>query len=653
MRFATRFFATTGAGASASKSTTTLAAVAAVFAASGLWIPIAVPGAIPASASALAQEAPAGAGASAKTAKTTATVLDLTLKGSMDEGPLPKGLDGAPVGVNPSAVAEILAKAAKDDAVKAAVLRLKSPGIGMAKADELRLAMKRFRESGKPLIAQLDAGGNMDYYLASGADEIAMPESGTLALKGLSSEVLFYRGLFDKLGIDTDYFQVGDYKGSGEIYTRSEMSPEFREELSEILNDRYDLLVSNVAERLGVAPADARKLMESGPYSASEAKARGLATKVAYEDELRDWLRSRLGVDEVKLDEEYGRSKRDADFSGIAGFMKLMQALSGDKAKAAKTSNPKIAVIHAAGTIDVGKSSPGSILGSGTLGSETFIANLRQAEADETVKAIVIRVDSPGGSALASDLMWREIVRIKASKPIVASMSDVAASGGYYISMPCTKIYASPGTLTGSIGVVGGKFSVSGLMEKAGLKVEVVSVGANTGLESPYRPLNDAERAAVLKSMREVYRQFTSKAAEGRGMPLEKLEALAGGRVYSGRRAKEIGLVDELGTLDDAIEAAKRMTGLENDATAGLLVLPEPPGLLDGLLGPLGGMGLSWNSIPGLAAARVSGGDLAWEALAATLPESAREALARFRAMRAILERETSVLMPPFELRVR
>ena len=261
--------------------------------------------------------------------------------------------------------------------------------------------------------------------------------------------------------------------------------------------------------------------------------------------------------------------------------MKLLQEMSGQGTKAEESKTPKVAIIYATGVIESGKSSPGSILGEAAMGAETIVEQIEKAEEDDTVKAIVLRVDSPGGSALASDLMWRAIVETK--KPIVASMSDTAASGGYYISMGCDAIYAEPGTLTGSIGVVGGKLALGGLLEKVGVTTDTVKVGKNGGLYSPLSPFNDEQEKAVRAMMEETYRQFVAKAAKGREMEFDALEALAGGRVYSGRKAREIGLVDELGTLDDAIAKAKDLAGLKPDDEVERLVLPEAKSVFEAL----------------------------------------------------------------------
>ncbi|QDV36460.1 signal peptide peptidase SppA [Tautonia plasticadhaerens] len=561
-------------------------------------------------------------------------VVDLTLKGTLAEAPSPLGLDGSPIEKNLPTLLGKIETAAKDDEVKALVLRFRDLAVGPGKANELRRAISDFRETGKPVVALLEMAGNADYWVASAADRVVMPESGSLMLSGLAAEVTFFKGLFDKLGVQPDYLQVGEYKGAAEPYTRTEMSPEFREELTAVLSDEFDLFIESIAEGRKLDAAVARALVDDGPYTASKAVEVGLVDELAYPDQVEEHLAEALGVKEVKLDEEYGEPEPE-DYSGFAGFMKLLQELSGEGTKAAESKAPKVAVIYATGVIQAGKSSPGSFLGEAVMGSDTIVEQIEKAEQDETVKAIVLRVDSPGGSALASDLMWRAIV--EAEKPIVASMSDTAASGGYYISMGCDSIFAEPGTLTGSIGVVGGKFALGGLLEKVGVTTDTVRVGENGALFSPFSPFNEEQEEAVRAMMEDTYRQFVSKAAEGREMEFDALEDLAGGRVYSGRKAKELGLVDELGTLEEAVAKAKALADLGPEVEVERLVLPEPKSIFESLSEAFDGMGIR---------APVLG-------VESVLPEPIRSVAARAEALRKLVEREPAVLLLPFEVRIR
>ena len=565
-------------------------------------------------------------------------VFDLTLKGKLGEEPAAIGLDGSAIADNLKGVVDRIAQAKADPAVKGLLVRLNGLSIGMAKGHELRQALTQFRAAGKKVYAFLESAENADYLVATAADEIVIPESGWLMIKGMAAEVTFYKSLFDKLGVKADWMQVGQFKSYGEPFTRTEMSRPFREEITSLLDDNFAMIVEAVAARQGISPDDARALINGGPYSPTAAKAAGLINRIRYADAIEAELAKDFGVESVKLDPKYGRKNEKIDMSGLAGFLKMMQMLSGEGVKKADSKVPKLALIYAQGGINTGKSTS-SLWGDATMGSDTVIKHLKQAEKDDSVKAIVLRVDSPGGSALASDLIWREVVRIK--KPIVASMSDVAASGGYYISMGADKILAEPGTLTGSIGVTGGKFVVAGLMAKLGVATETVTVGMNGTLLSPLQPFSPTERAAMQRLMDETYRQFVAKAAEGRKMTYEQLDKLAGGRVYTGRQAKKLGLVDELGTLDDAITVARDLGGLDSAKTPELLILPKAQGILEALVSPLDDKD-------------VVAPTFGFEAgLAALLPEVARPAVARLDLFRRIFAREPVMVALPFDIRIR
>ncbi len=563
-------------------------------------------------------------------------LVDLTLKGSITEAPSPLALDGQPISDNLKAIVDTLAKARDDKTVKGLVLRIRNVSLGWAKSHELREAIKNFRASGKKAVAVLEMADNADYLVATAADEIVMPESGWLMLKGLAAEVNFYKTLFDRVGINAQTVQIGDFKGAGEPYSRTTMSPEFREEIVSVLNDSYAMLAEAIAARQGITVEDARALIDGGPYTPDDARKVGLINRLAYADQVEAELAKGLGLTKFKLDTKYGKKSRDlADLSGIAGMMKMMQMLSGDAAKKPESKAPKVAVIYASGVIQAGKSQGSSVMGGEVLGSDTVIKNLRQAEKDPTVKAIVLRVDSPGGSAFASDLMWREITRIE--KPIVASMSDVAASGGYYISMGCDKIFAEPGTLTGSIGVISVKLAMGGLLDKIGVSTDTVTVGKNGTFESVVAPWTDSERAAMKRLSEVIYRQFVGKAAKGRKMSFEELEKKAGGRVYTGRQAKKAGLVDEIGTLADAVASAKELANMEPGETTELLILPKPQSLLESLLSPL----------------EERDRDTSSSALRAAIPQALRGPFERLAVLATLFASEPVVLIAPFELKIR
>jgi protease-4 len=353
--------------------------------------------------------------------------------------------------------------------------------------------------------------------------------------------------------------------------------------MTALVDDLYDEMLTTIASDRDLKTEEVRKAVDHGLLMADQAKEAGLIDRIAYPDEFRKQLEKEYKADNLVYVENYGKKKVDTDFSGPMGMMKLFQTILGEDTSKKGDSEAKIAVVYAVGPITTGKGEGGPFGGSSVIGSTSLVKALKDAAQDDTVKAIVLRVDSPGGSALASDLIWRETQTI--DKPIVASMGDIAASGGYYISMGCDKIFAEPGTLTGSIGVVGGKMSMKGLFDKIGMATESISRGENSGMFSPTTKFSKAEREVIEKMMKDVYGQFTAKAAKGRGMDKDALEKLAGGQVYTGRVAKRNGLVDEIGTLRDAIQASKRLAGIDPDQKVEIKVLPEPKNPLEALFG--------------------------------------------------------------------
>ena len=507
-------------------------------------------------------------------------LASLTLESSYPEGPGQAGIFGE-LELNLHKVVERLDKIAKDDKVVGVILKLRNPDIGRGKIDELRAAISRVRKAGKKVYADIEMTMSNEYMLACACDEIIMPPSGMLSIPGVRFEMTYFKELLDKLGVQAEMMQVGDYKGAAEPVTRTEMSPEFRKQIESLVDDYYEQMVNSISEDRKLDKAKVKELIDHAIFTPERAKKEKLIDRVGYEDEIRDQLKQQLKADELSIVKDYGKPEIDTDFSGITGMMKFMELIMGGGQSARASKNKKVAIIYAVGMIVPGESSSG--LFAEVLGSETIVKALRKAEEDKNVVAIVLRVDSPGGSALASDLIWREVTRIE--KPIVASMGDTAASGGYYISMGADRIFAEPGTLTGSIGVVGGKMSVRGLMNKVGVNPQVVARGQNSGWLSMTEPFSESERKAWKEMMTEIYEQFTTKAAKGRSMEVARLQELAQGKLYSGRMALEVKLVDELGTLDDAVAEAKKLGGLKAEEKAELLILPEPKNFFEELFG--------------------------------------------------------------------
>jgi protease-4 len=505
----------------------------------------------------------------------------IVIEGALPESPGEMSLFGD-LGVDLRKTMARLDKAADDSTVAGIVLVINSE-VGRGKLNELRDCIKRVQAKGKKVYALLESAMGTQYQLAAACDEICLPESGELVIPGIRAEFSFYKDLFAKLGLEADIMHVGDYKGASEPYTRDSLSEPVRKNMTALIDDMYEDMLSQIASDRHLKVEEVRKAVDQGMIMAGEAKQLGLIDRVAYEDDFRAALAQEYNTSNLVFVQNYAKTKIDADFSGPMGMMKLFETVfSGAGAKQSATRGSKIALVYCVGPITSGESTA-DILGETAMGSTTIVEALQQADRDKDVKAIVMRVDSPGGSALASDLIWRATQVI--DKPIIVSMGDVAGSGGYYISMGADKIFAEPGTITGSIGVVGGKIAMKGLYDLIGMDVDSISRGKNSSIFSSIDKFSPSERELVEKMMHTVYEQFTNKAAKGRGMKVEDLEKLAGGQVFTGRVAKRNGLVDEVGTLRDALQAAKRMAGLDPDQKYELKILPEVKNPLEALLG--------------------------------------------------------------------
>ena len=570
--------------------------------------------------------------------KSTATIAQVRIAGSLPDGVGQAGLL-ADVAPHLHRLVERLDKAAADARVKGVVISIESPDLGRGRAEEIRAAIARIQQAGKPVMAHLVSGAPAHYGLAAACDLIAMPPAATLELTGVRAEMMFFKSLLDRLGVAAEILQVGEFKGAGEPFTRDSMSPQLRAQYESFVGDLYDQLVERVAADRRLPIERVRELVDIGVFSPAQAREAKLIDLVGYDDEAIAALATRLGEESPKVARDYAERKIDQDFSGMGGVVKLLELLSGQRPSAPAGKGKRIAVVHVTGEIREGKGADDLVMG-GSAGARTVINAIRDAAADPQVAAIVLRINSPGGSALASDLIWREAQRVE--KPVVASLSDIAASGGYYIAVAADRIVAAPGTLTGSIGVVGGKVAVGDALAKVGVHTDVVSKGRNAGWLSMNEPFTPAEREAFQGTMNEVYRLFTSKVAEGRRLAADKVETLAGGRVFTGRQAKEAGLVDRLGTLDDAIDEAKTLAGIAAEEAVDRVLLPEPRGLFDDLFGAAG---RAADPTAGLAAWATSPLRLAILARAAAMPGLAPLA-AEADTLSHLLSGHPQLLMP-------
>ena len=460
-----------------------------------------------------------------------------------------------------SELLESIAKAKRDTRVKSLVFMPGGGGGLWAQSQDIRAALEDFKSSGKSLTAFLEFGGTQEYYLASVADRVVMMPAGQLDLTGLATYELFFRGALDKLGVQPDLLHIGDYKTAANTFTEKGFTKAHRE-MSESQNrDWYEELVRTIAAGRKKTPEQVRAAIDGGPYLADQALKAGLIDRVAYEDQLDDDGPDK-GTKRLEAETYYNASVPSS--SRIPGA--------------------RIAVLYATGTIESGRSAPDG----GSTGSETFVEWLRKVRVDASVRAIVIRVDSPGGSAIASEVMWRELMLTRDLKPLIVSMGDVAASGGYYIAVPAHTIVAEPGTLTGSIGVVTGKFVLGGAADKLGVGTDAVSDGKHAQIYSPFRPFTPEERTRVEEQMRSTYELFVSRVATGRKSTREKIDAVGQGRVWTGHQALERGLVDELGGLARAIRVAKERAKLDVSKEVDLVVYPQKPSLFDIFSTPLG-----------------------------------------------------------------
>jgi protease-4 len=484
--------------------------------------------------------------------------LSLELTGDLSEQPS-SGLAGLLETRAPSlrTVVEAIDQAARDEKVRGLLLRVGALEVGWARTAELRDALVRFRKSGKPSWAHLEGAGNREYFLATGCQKIAASPTAILDISGLAAEVTFFKGTLDKLGVEAQFEGVGKYKNAPNQFTERAFTGPHREQMEALVGSLFESYVEAVAEARGLTPERVRAVVDEGPFEAAKAKAAGLVDELLYLDEVEGQVGTRQGIAPGR----YLRGKR--------GF--------------GPDSRPQIALVYVVGTIVSGESQESPLTGA-LAGADTIVQGLREAAESSRVQAVVLRVDSPGGSGTASDAIWREVGRVRKKKPVVVSMGDYAASGGYYVSMGADAIVAGPGTLTGSIGVFSGKFSMRGLYAKLGISEDVVQRGRRARLFSSSAPWSDEDRAHVRGLNRAFYATFLEKAAAGRRTSVEAIDAVAQGRVWTGREAVEAGLVDQLGGLEMAVRVAREKAHIGSDQDVRLVVLPGRKGFLETLV---------------------------------------------------------------------
>jgi protease-4 len=531
-------------------------------------------------------------------------------------------------------VLDALEDARKDPEARGVFLRIGALGGAYGRTADLRVALRAVRAAHKPVHCHFDATDNAGYaLLADTCDRISMTPAGDLEFVGVAAHLFHARALLTSIGVSAELMQMGRFKGAAEPFTRDAMSPETRESMGAVLDDLQAALVSAVATGRHLEPAAVQAAIDAGPHDAASALAARLVDAVAFDDEARERARQAAGAARVETVSLRPRAEPlDLDA--------LLAALSGEKPARDDADEPQLALVHLRGEITDGDAPSG---GSGAAGP--FVRELRRLGDAAEVKAVVLRIDSPGGSALASDRMWHAVRRVAARKPVIVSVGDMAASGGYYIACAGTEILAHDTSLVGSIGVVGGKISVAGLAERVGVHAEVLARGAHAGWSSPTSPFSDSERRVVERMLASTYARFLARVGAGRRLDATRVAAAAEGRIWSGRRARELGLVDRAGGLTDALRAARERGHLPDDAP--VTVWPRDRALVDWIADAFGqsdarvGFGPSWG------AARD------WPSLLGAIPH-AGPALSRLAALSPLaLGDEHVVVALPFAVDLR
>lgn len=535
---------------------------------------------------------------------------------------------------------------ARDDKdVRAVLLTLGEPSLNFAQAQEVRDALVELRKAGKKTFIYSDSYDTVTYTLATGATDVCLMEGGEIMIPGVGMETMFYKGLFDKLGVQADYVQIGEYKGAEEPYTRTTASEQLKGEMNKLAASMYEQIVDGISYNRNLPPDRVRQMIDDTMMSAKVAKERGFVDHLVDYHELKDLITSEMG-NGLDIVSNFGQRQREPlDFSNPLALLSAM----GRRHQEDSADKPAVALIYAEGTIVDGDGGESLFGGSSGVGSATLRKTLRRAGADDNVKAVVIRIDSPGGSAQASEVMWQAARAVAGKKPVVISIGSMAASGGYYLASAGDYIYADPSAIVGSIGVVGGKFVMKDLYDKLGLTTESFSQGRNAGLFSSNKPFDERQRRLVTHWMKNTYEQFTQRVMSTRQGKIKDIDQVARGRIFIAKQAKDLGMVDEIGGVQNAIDYAANKAGLQN-GQFDVEILPTPRTLAELLMGTAGAeASMPVNAMPGINVQL--GGELS--ILLKTLDPTSRKALRQQLQMIQMLHRRPIALVAPFVVTVR
>ncbi|MGD0768289.1 MAG: signal peptide peptidase SppA [Tepidisphaeraceae bacterium] len=490
------------------------------------------------------------------------------------------------VGVTLRVLIDRLEKARKDKDVRAVLIRLEEGTMNLSQAMELRDELKLLRQENKRTFVYADSYDTTSYIGASAASDVCMLEGGEIMIPGVGFETMFAKGLLDKIGVKADFVQIGEYKGADEEYTRTEASEELKGELNKLADSLYGQIVGTISTSRNLPFDKVKNLVDDSLIPGLQAKSSGLVDHLVDAGGMRDLMGQTLGK-KVDLVMDYGQEQRDdVDLSSPFAFFALLAR------KPVESTRPGIAVIYAEGVIVDGTSESGIFSQSGNVGSDTLREALREVEKDAKIKAVVIRIDSPGGSALASEAMWQAARRVAKIKPVVISVGSMAASGGYYLASSGDYIFADPTAIVGSIGVVGGKFVLTDLFTKLGLNTQSFVRGKNADLFSSETEWDDRQRQQVTQWMKLTYDQFTARVMTTRQGKIKDIDSVARGRIFSANQAKDLGMVDRIGGIQDTIAYAAKQVNL-NSGEYDVRVLPAPRTLSDLLNGNDGDDGSS------------------------------------------------------------
>ena len=492
--------------------------------------------------------------------------LYISLSGSLAEYEAPDPVEEmlGQTRLNMKKVRDILEKAAVDERINGIVLNLNNFSVGFGKLHELHSYIEKYKESGKKIYAYMEMPGIRDYYTAMACDSIFMAPSGTLFLQGFNAEITFYKSFLKMLGVEAEFMQIGKYKNAPDPYIRDNMSPYQKEVLESILNQYFDDLLSTISEKRGIAVEKVKELINrEGAFTAKEAVKYHFVDNLRFKDEITAMLK--------KEDKAIPDRVEAADYARIPASSLDIRNKS------------RIAVINCTGVITSGSDTDDPFYGK-TAGSSTLVKDLKKAAKSKSIKAIIFRIDSPGGSALASDLIWKAVKEAAEKKPVIASVVDLGASGGYYITTPVDSFFAASGSLVGSIGIFAGKFNIRGLYDKLKLRSESVRIGDNATLFSIMDPWTKQEKNIIFKIINDFYVDFVRKVADARGQTYEQIDNLGQGHVWTSEQALENGLVDNVGGFYEALKAAKEMAGIDANESVRLSYYPKKKSFFGNIL---------------------------------------------------------------------